>query len=488
MPIVSLMRLLHRERIFPLAVLLGIGGVLPVGLLLGVGHHMVMFGMAVHFVGVGVSALAATAVSLALTIVGVRRNDGRVVLIGTGFTVMSALLAIHGLATPGVIIGMNGVLALTGAATLPAGAAVLALSAAPPLRRPRSMGPLLALQAVSFLTVFFLGFIGLAVPQVVPSVPAPGSTTAWVALVFGSALFAVLLVRALKTYLLTHRGADLVVVIGIGWLAAALPPALLMNYMQLGWWLGHLFELVGIISVGVAVAVDLFRTAQSRSLVGDLRAGDLVAQEEAFLGARVRALTLLLADKDESTEEHTRRVAMRAVQVGEELGLAPGRLRDLAIGGLLHDIGKLSVPERILKKPGALDDDEFAAIKHHPGRGVKLLRELGGFGPAIHDLVHSHHERLDGRGYPRGLSECELSLDIRIMTVCDVYDALVSPRVYRDAWTHEDALALLHKDTGAAFDERCVAALERVLAREDARVVQLPKLVPSVRPSAAAAS
>ena len=488
MPIVSLMRLLHRERIFPLAVLLGIGGVLPVGLLLGVGHHMVMFGMAVHFVGVGVSALAATAVSLALTIVGVRRNDGRVVLIGTGFTVMSALLAIHGLATPGVIIGMNGVLALTGAATLPAGAAVLALSAAPPLRRPRSMGPLLALQAVSFLTVFFLGFIGLAVPQVVPSVPAPGSTSAWVALVFGSALFAVLLVRALKTYLLTHRGADLVVVIGIAWLAAALPPALLMNYMQLGWWLGHLFELVGIISVGVAVAVDLFRTAQSRSLVGDLRAGDLVAQEEAFLGARVRALTLLLADKDESTEEHTRRVAMRAVQVGEELGLAPGRLRDLAIGGLLHDIGKLSVPERILKKPGALDDDEFAAIKQHPGRGVKLLRELGGFGPAIHDLVHSHHERLDGRGYPRGLSECELSLDIRIMTVCDVYDALVSPRVYRDAWTHEDALALLHKDTGAAFDERCVAALERVLAREDARVVQLPKLVPSVRPSAAAAS
>lgn len=202
----------------------------------------------------------------------------------------------------------------------------------------------------------------------------------------------------------------------------------------------------------------------------------------------MRALTRLLAEKDESTEEHTRRIAMRAVQVGEELGLPPGRLRDLAIGGLLHDIGKLSVPERILKKPGALDDDEFAAIKLHPGRGVKLLRELGGFGPAIHDLVHSHHERLDGRGYPRGLEESELTLDTRIMTVCDVYDALVSPRVYRDAWTHEDALALLHKDTGTAFDERCVGALERVLAREAGRVVQLPTPALSVRPSAAAAS
>jgi hypothetical protein len=483
-----LMRLVLRERILPLAPLVGIGVVLPVALLLGVGQHMVMFGMAVHFVGVGISALCATAVSLALTIVGVRRNDGRVVLIGTGFTVMSALLAIHGLATPGVLIGMNGVLALTGAATLPAGAAVLALSAAPPLRQPRNMRPLLALQAFSFVTVFFLGFIGLAVPHVVPSVPAPGSEPAWAALVLGAALFAILLWRALKTYLLTRRGADLVVVIGIAWLTAALPPALLMNYMELGWWLGHLFELVGIIAVGVAVAIDLFRSAQSRSLVGDLRAGELVAEEEAFLGARVRALTQLLADKDESTEEHTRRVAMRAVQVGEELGLPPGRLRDLAIGGLLHDIGKLSVPERILKKPGALDDEEFAAIKLHPGRGVKLLRELGGFGPTIHELVHSHHERLDGTGYPRGLNDTELSLDTRILTVCDVYDALVSPRVYRDAWSHDDALALLHKDTGTAFDERCVSALERVLAKEAARVVPLPTRVLSTHPSAAAAS
>ena len=483
------MRLLLRERIVPLAVLVCVGGALPVGLLLGFGHRMVMFGTPVHFVGVGVSALVAAAVSLALTTVGVRRNDGRVVLIGTGFTVMAALLAIHGLATPGVIVGMNGVISLTGAATLPAGAAVLALSAAPTLRRPRNMAPLLALQAFSLLSVFFLGVIGLAVPRLVPSVPAPGSTPAWIALIAGAALFSVLLLRALKTYLLTRRGADLVVVIGIAWLTAALPPALLMTYMDLGWWLGHLFELVGIISVGAAVATDLFRSASSRSLVGDLRAGELVAAEEAFLGARVRALTRLLADKDESTEEHTRRVAMRAVQIGEELGLAPGRLRDLAIGGLLHDIGKLSVPERILKKPGALDDEEFAAIKLHPGRGVKLLRELGGFGPAIHDLVHSHHERLDGKGYPRGLSDCDLSLDTRILTVCDVYDALVSPRVYRDAWSHEDALALLHKDTGTAFDERCVAALERVLAREDeGRVVRLPSSIPSVRPSAAAAS
>src|SRR6266540_3483226 len=152
-------------------------------------------------------------------------------------------------------------------------------------------------------------------------------------------------------------------------------------------------------------------------------------------------------DKDESTEEHTRRVALRAVQVGEELGLPPGRLRSLAIGGLLHDIGKLSVPERILKKPAALDDDEFAAIKRHPERGVRLLRELGGFAETVHDIVRNHHERLDGRGYPRGLVECDLTLDTRILTVCDVYDALVSPRVYRSAWSQDAALGLLRAET-----------------------------------------
>jgi hypothetical protein len=474
----SFMRLLLRERIVPLAVLLGIGGVLPVVPLLTVGHHMVMFSTPVHFIGVGVSALVAAAAAFALTLVGVRRRDGHTVLIGIGFTVMAGLLAIHGLATPGALIGNNGVIALTGAATLPTGAAILALAALPGLRKPHHIGRLVAFQIVAFVTVIALGVLGMAIPSIVPAVPEYGSPPAVVLLIVGVALYGILLLRAIKTYFLTQRYTDLAVIVGIAWLTAALPPALLLNYMDLGWWFGHLYELGGISIVGATVAIDLFRSAQSRALVGDLRAGDLVAQEEAFLGARVHALTRLLAEKDESTEEHTRRVAMRAVQVGEELGLAPSRLRALAIGGILHDIGKLSVPARILKKPAALTDDEFAAIKLHPGRGVKLLHELGGFAPVIYDLVHSHHERLDGKGYPRGLTADDLSLDTRILTVCDVYDALVSPRVYRDAWTHEDALALLTKDTGTAFDGRCVAALERVLAREAPaeRVEQLPVL------------
>lgn len=461
------MRLLFRDRLVPLVALVGAGAVFPGASLHFLGHdssgHL---GMKVHFIGVGLSAVAATFAAFALTLVGVRRKDARVVLVGTAFTAMAALLAIHGLATPDVIIGYNGVIALTGAATLPVGGAVLALSALPGVRKPEGIRALLVVQAVCVVGIVGLGVIGMAVPSVVPSVPEPASNPAFVALGIGVFFYAILVLRALRTYLLTRRHADLAVVIGVAWLTAALPAALLLDYQDLGWWLGHAFELAGIVIVGAAVALDLSRTAQSRALVGDLRAADLVAEEEAFLGSRVHALMQRLHAKDESTGEHTRRVALRAVQVGEELGLAPGRLRALAIGGLLHDMGKLSVPAHILKKPGALDEEEFAVVKRHPEWGLKLLRELGGFASSVHELVHDHHERLDGRGYPRGLSGCDLGLDTRILTVCDVYDALVSPRVYRPAWSHEAAIALLREETGAAFDERCVAALETVLRRE----------------------
>jgi putative nucleotidyltransferase with HDIG domain len=358
------------------------------------------------------------------------------------------------------------VIALTGAATLPVGGGVLALSALPGLRRPQGIRSLLILQGVALVGVLGLGIAGMAIPSLVPAVPEPTSAPAVIALFIGVFFYAVLIMRALKTYLLTQRLADLAVVVGVAWLAAALPPALLLNYTDLGWWLGHGFELAGIVIVGTAVAIDLSQSAQSRPLVGDLRAAELVAKEEAFLDARVHALMQRLAEKDTSTEEHTRRVALRAVQVGEELGLPPGRLRALAIGGLLHDIGKLSVPNRILQKPGALEEEEFAVIKRHPEWGIKLLRELGGF-KAAEELVRSHHERLDGKGYPRGLSGSEIALDTRILTVCDVYDALVSPRVYRAAWSHEAALGLLREESGTAFDERCVTALEHVLSAEE---------------------
>ena len=173
--------------------------------------------------------------------------------------------------------------------------------------------------------------------------------------------------------------------------------------MTLGYYIGHLLEIGAVLLVAVPAALDIKRAGASRPLVGDLTATELVASEEAYLGPRVRALMVRLERRDLSTEEHTRRVALLAARVGEELKLSATARRHLAVGGLLHDIGKLAVPLEILNKPGKLTDEEFAAIKRHPADGRKLLEELGGFPEAVRGLVSDHHERLDGSGYPRGL-------------------------------------------------------------------------------------
>jgi HD domain len=458
------MRHLLREPVLALGAALAL---FPPATLHFLATDEVSFSSAAHVLFVSLTAVGATAAAIALTVVGAKRGDGRTVVIGTAFSVMAALLVVHGIATPGFLVEYPGVGAFSGAATLPVGGALLVLCTLPEFRRPAAIPSLLALQATLLAAVAALGTIGIAVPSSVPAVPEPRSLPALAALAVGLGFYGLVAWRAACTYRLTRRFTDLLVVVGVAWLAAALAAALLLAWWQLGWWIGHGLEVLGIAAVGIAVAIDLRRSAQSRPLVGDLGAGELVAEEEAFLGAQVRALTRLLAERDVSTEEHTRRVALRAVEVGEELGLSPERLRVLATGGLLHDMGKLSVPDQILSKPGALTPAEYEAVKEHPENGRRLLAELG-FGADVQRLVLDHHERIDGSGYPRGIEDGALDLETRILGVCDVYDALVSPRVYRDAWTHADAIRHLRGAARGQFDQRCVAALERVLEREHA--------------------
>jgi HD-GYP domain-containing protein (c-di-GMP phosphodiesterase class II) len=461
--------------------LLGAGvsaAVAPAVVHLAVGFHHVQFTGTTHVYTVGFSAFVAVVAAVGLTAVGARRGDTRTMVVGTAFAVMAGLLALHGFSTPGVWFGNNGVVAITGGATLPAGAIVLAFSVLPLPRVLRNVVPFLLVEAVLLATVLALGISALVWPTLLPPVPAPGGPDALALLAVGMIAFALVTWRAVRTFLLTRRMLDLAVAVGLVWLATALVPALTMNYSQLGWWIGHEVELDGILVIGIAVAIDLAKAAQSRPLAGDLTAAELVASEDLFLGSQVRALTVTLAEKDEYTERHTRRVALRAVQVGDELGLSRGRLRTLAIGGLVHDIGKLAIPDEILKKPGPLGDDEYAIVKEHSERGYRLLTELGGFGEGVRDLVRDHHERLDGKGYPRGLTAGQLTLDARILAVCDVYDALISKRVYRDAWSEQNAIDYLRAEAGTAFDEQCVEALARVVGREPARAPALrPALV-----------
>jgi hypothetical protein len=315
------------------------------------------------------------------------------------------------------------------------------------------------------------GGVALLDPDLIPSIPVALRPLVWWIVGVNALIYGALALRALRTFQLTRRLGDLATVAGLVWLSIAVATYLLSPVWSVGFWSGHFLELGAFLVIATALGSDLVRATPSQSL-SEIDVRSVVTQEEALLGAWVERLLARLAIKDSSTREHTRRVAETAVQVGQELGLRGGRLRGLAVAALLHDVGKLQVPDAILRKAGPLSQSEFDVIKRHPGDGEALLAHIGGFTTEA-PLVRGHHERLDGSGYPDGLRGSELSLEIRILGVCDVFDALTSDRVYRHALGQEQALMLLDQGRGGTYDPDVIDALARVIGVE--RIARLPQ-------------
>jgi HD-GYP domain-containing protein (c-di-GMP phosphodiesterase class II) len=162
---------------------------------------------------------------------------------------------------------------------------------------------------------------------------------------------------------------------------------------------------------------------------------------------------MLLDLKDMRTGLHATRLAEWAVLVGETLGVEDSELRDIEAASLLHDIGKIGLPDSILLKPGRLTAEEYAITKKHPEYGWAILRSVPGFERASLLVLH-HHERYDGKGYPAGLVGEDIPLGSRIVSIVDAFDAMLSTRAYRDALPVEDAVGRLLSDTGKQFDPK----------------------------------
>ena len=232
---------------------------LPGAFLLAFGDRPIVLEPAVHFAMVVSAASAAAAASVALCVAGMRRRDGRTVLLSIAFSTMTALLLVHGLTSPGMLVGPNGVVALAGGISLPVGAALLILTAVPALRRPRRTGLLLALQLALGAAVAALALLAVAVPALVPAVPAAGSDAALALLAIGGALWLALAGRALRTFALTNRATDLMVAAGCVWCAIAQYPQLVSGYGKLGFYAGHMLEVAGVGLLAIPVMLDLVR-------------------------------------------------------------------------------------------------------------------------------------------------------------------------------------------------------------------------------------
>jgi diguanylate cyclase (GGDEF)-like protein/putative nucleotidyltransferase with HDIG domain len=198
-----------------------------------------------------------------------------------------------------------------------------------------------------------------------------------------------------------------------------------------------------------------------RLYLGRLEAEKQHAQQMASLHLRtIEALALAIEAKDHSTFDHLQRVRVYAMETGKELGLKPDEMRALEAASVLHDIGKLAVPEYIIAKPGKLTPEEFEKMKIHPVIGAEILERVE-FPYAVAPIVRAHHEKWDGSGYPDGLKGEQIPIGARILGAVDCLDALASDRQYRRALPLEEAMRVVSAESGGAFDPRVVEVLER---------------------------
>lgn len=188
-----------------------------------------------------------------------------------------------------------------------------------------------------------------------------------------------------------------------------------------------------------------------------------VQQEKinALMGIRL-SLTSLIDLKDSYTEGHSKHVRNLARKFAEFLKLSPTEIEDISTAAELHDIGKIGVPDSILKKNGTLNEEEFLEIKKHPQRGSDALKPLKGF-ENVTQIIRNHHERYDGTGYPRGLSGERIPFGARVLGILDTYDAMVYNRPYRKAKTIREFLDTLEKGMGSQFDPSLAAAFHQFL-------------------------
>ncbi len=250
---------------------------------------------------------------------------------------------------------------------------------------------------------------------------------------------------------------------------------------------------VGLSGVGLVVAQDLHSSpAELLFLVPLLGLFAMFAHERNHrlrglfeLNSAYRGTALVLSDVVESddhyTGQHSKSVVELALMLASDLGLGDERKRNLEFAALLHDVGKIAIPKEIVNKPGKLEPYEWTIIKTHTLEGEKMLSQVGGFMREVGNLVRSHHERWDGRGYPDGLAGEQIPLEARIITCCDSWNAMRTDRIYRKALPLEIALDELTGNAGSQFDPGLVEALLPIIERTEGRPA-VAAVVQSVEP------
>jgi HD superfamily phosphohydrolase YqeK len=232
-----------------------------------------------------------------------------------------------------------------------------------------------------------------------------------------------------------------------------------LGYAALGLVIAALWTVMGAFAAAL-VLVPLF--------VARWAMGQFAEQQRAY-AATMAALCQAVETKDFYTRGHSERVSRGAAMIARQIGMRADRAEAIKYAGMLHDVGKLGVPTKVLQKTGPLTEEEFAAIQLHPMRGLEIVREIGFLNEALAGIMH-HHEKIDGTGYPMGFAGDEIPEFARIIAVADAFDSMTSTRSYRAARRMSEAIDELRKGAGTQFDPALVEAFIAALHRDGWRL------------------
>src|SRR6202521_4897103 len=428
-----------------------------------------------HFFIVSTISVLAAVLAGALALATLQIGLYRVLFMCLGFMSMGVIFAVHGLTTPGILVPNffriypGSAVATSAYLSLAVPAVFFAATHVPGLSRLERQLPfwpagwlvlfvVIALWVYAAIAIYNTSFIAR-----LPLSQPPYST----ALAIGSVgLFFYAAVRQARSYRRARLASQACLLAAFILLADAAAAMALFKVWTTGWWYYHVLMLGAVALALHALMVERARGRSFRSVIETALELEVSVDVEEIDFEVVAGLVPAVEVKDRETQGHNRRVAQLCVQIGRQLGMSATELRVLARSGLLHDVGKLGIPDAILEKQGPLDESESALMKTHPEIGVTILKRGGHFKRELLGGLY-HHERMDGSGYPHGLLADAIPIEARIVAVADTYDVLITDRPYRHARGGREARRVVQEEAGSHLDPRVVVGLMRALDRQE---------------------
>lgn len=428
-----------------------------------------------HFYIVSAVSIAAAIVAGALALATVQIGLYRVLFLCLGFMSLCAIFAVHGLTTPGILVPnlfkeySGSAVAISAYLSLAIPALFFAASYMPWLARLERRLPfwpagwlvlmvVIGLAAYAAIAIFRTWLIAAS------PLSLPPYSTALAILSIGLFFFAAM--RQARSYQRARLASQAYLLASFVLLADAAAAMVLFPVWTVGWWYYHLLMLAAVALALYALMIERARARSLRSVVESALELEVSIDVEELDFEVIAALVAAVEVKDRETQGHNRRVAQLCVQIGRQLGMSATELRVLARSGLVHDVGKLGIPDAILEKQGPLDESETAVMKTHPEIGVGILKRGGHFKRELLGVLY-HHERMDGSGYPHGLQADAIPIEARIVAVADTYDVLTTDRPYRNACGGREARRIVQEEAGSHLDPRVVIALMRALDHDN---------------------